>query len=480
MNKKSFRETFKQQFGRKIAYTDVERITSENVVGVVGSCAGVFYGNKSAVDYLWRYYKGDQPVLYREKISNEDIVNKVVENHAFEIVQFKTGQTYGEPVQFIGRKDDEKTNLAVEELNAYMSDVNKQEKDIKSGEWQSATGTSFKAVQYTKNGEIPFRIVAPTPMNTFVIYNRSTEEPILAVQELKDENGHYYKHCYTETHECKIVDGKVQDWKLHAFGGIPIVEYPNNHERISDIELVVEILDAINTMQSNRMDGVEQFVQSWLKFVNCDIDEETFRKMKQLRALVVKSNNGENKADVDVMTQELNQTQCQVAKEDLWDNALTILAIPNKQGNTGGDTQGAVELRNGWDFSKTRAKLKDPIVKSSEKRLAKIVLNALRVKGKGLDLSIRDFDVQINHSPTDNMVIKCQSLQYLLQSGIHPLIAINTVGLWGDAEKTYITSKPYLKNLWKTIDDVNAETEKANRLLEQMDSNKTQNNAVTE
>ena len=108
------------------------------------------------------------------------------------------------------------------------------------------------------------------------------------------------------------------------------------------------------------------------------------------------------------------------------------------------------------------------------------MLNALRVKGKGLDLSIRDFDVQINHSPTDNMVIKCQSLQYLLQSGIHPLIAINTVGLWGDAEKTYITSKPYLKNLWKTIDDVNAETEKANKLLEQMDSSKTKNNAVTE
>ena len=89
--------------------------------------------------------------------------------------------------------------------------------------------------------------------------------------------------------------------------------------------------------------------------------------MKINHALVVKSINKDNKSDVDVMTQELNQTQCQVAKEDLIDNALSILAIPNKQSNTGGDTQGAVQLRNGWDFSKSRAKLKDPLVKNSRK-----------------------------------------------------------------------------------------------------------------
>lgn len=89
-----------------------------------------FYGNKSAIRYLWRYYKGDQPVLYRTKISNEDITNKILENHAYEIVQFKVGQTYGEPVQFISRKDDDAINNAVDELNDFMTDANKQEKTL--------------------------------------------------------------------------------------------------------------------------------------------------------------------------------------------------------------------------------------------------------------------------------------------------------------------------------------------------------------
>lgn len=476
MNKMLFQDLVKGCYGRKIAYTDVETITSENIVKVIGNCIGAFYYNKTVIEYLWNYYKGDQPVLYRTKVSNEDICNSIVENHSYEIVQFKVGQTYGEPIQFVSRKEDDATNKAVDTLNDYMENANKQEKDIKAGEWQSATGTSFKAAQFS-NGDIPFRIVAPTPMNTFVIYNRGTEEPILSVQELKDENGKLYKQCYTDTHECKIVNSQVVDWKLHAFGGNPIVEFPNNHERLSDIEIVISMLDAINNMQSNRMDGIEQFVQSWIKFVNCDIDEEQFEKMKMSHALVVKSINKDNKSDVDVMDRELNQTQAQVAKEDVWDNALSILAIPNKQGNTGGDTQGAVELRNGWDFSKTRAKLKDPIVKSCEKKLAKVVLNIIRIKDHDLGISVRDFDVQINHSPQDNMYTKAQTLQLLLQSGIHPLIAVRTVGLWGDSEKTYLQSKPYFSNLYKTIEDVEEQEKKAQEIVNTM--NQQQNKAAT-
>nr|DAV19404.1 MAG TPA: Portal [Bacteriophage sp.] len=476
MNTLHLQDIVKGKYGRKIAYTDVEAITQDNVVKVVGNCIGTFNWNKHIIKYLWDYYKGDQPIRYRVKKVRDDITNRIVENHAYEIVQFKTGQSYGEPVQYISRKDEEAVNKAVDTLNDYMEDANKQEKDIKSGEWQSATGTSFKAVQKTPGEEVPFRIVAPSPMNTFVIYNRSTEEPLLAVQELKDADGEYYKLCYSSTHECKIINGAVSDWKLHGFGGIPIVEYPNNHERISDIELVIDILDAINNMQSNRMDGVEQLIQAWYKFINCEVDEEQFEKMKMNCALVVKSINKDNKADVDVITQELDQSQSQIAKDDLWDNALSILAIPSKQGNTGGDTQGAVELRNGWDFSKTRAKLKDPLIVTAEKRLAKVVLNVIRIYKKDLNLSLRDFTVQINHSPQDNMYTKSQTLLQLLQCGVHPLVAIKTVGLWGDAEKTFLLSKPYLDNLWQTIDDVAAQEKKAQELMQQMNNK----NAIAE
>ena len=227
-------------------------------------------------------------------------------------------------------------------------------------------------------------------------------------------------------------------------------------------------------MQSNRMDSIEQFVQSWIKFINCDIDEEQFEKMKMSGALVVKSNNGaENRADVDIMTQELNQTESQVAKDDLWDNALSILAIPNKEGNTGGDTAGAVQLRNGWDFSKQAARIKDAYVIEAEYRLSTCIRNAIRVrKGENdVKLSVLDYEPVINHSPTDNMLVKVESFKMLVESGIHPLVSIRTVGLWNDSDKVYLLSKPYLDVLYKKIDDVidqqglQDQVEKANQLL---------------
>ena len=477
MNNRTLQDLVRGCYGRKIAYTDVETITRGNVVKVIGDCIGVFYWNKPIIKYLWDYYKGDQPVLYRRKTANQDITNYICENHAYEIVQFKTGQTYGEPIQYVSRSKDKNINAAVDKLNDYMADANKHEKDIKGGEWQSATGTSFKAAQ-PKKGDVPLRIVAPTPMNTFVIYNRSTEEPLLAVQELKDEDGNWYKLAFSDTMSFTIVDSTVKSAKLHTYEEIPIVEFPNNHERLSDIELVIGMLDAINNMQSNRMDSIQQFVEYWVKFVNCEIDEETFRKMKESHALTVKSINKDNKSDVEIMSQELNQTQCQVAKDDLLDNLQAILAIPNRESqNSGGDTQGAVSLRAGWDFSKSRAKLKDPLVKSAEKRLAKVVLNILRDSGNDLKLSTRDFDVQINHSPQDNMYTKAQTLLLLLQGGIHPLVAIKTVGLWADAEKVFLMSKGYLDNLYKTIENVAEQEAKAQEIVTQL--NNQQNKAVT-
>lgn len=500
-NDKYFNELVDGRFGRRIAYCDVEEINESNVVKVVADCIGVFNSNKAAIKYLWNYFKGDQPVLYRKKTIRDDVNNKVVENHAYEIVMFKTGQTYGEPIQIVSLKDNETINKAVELFNAYTRAVNKPAKDIETGTWQSAVGTAFKGIQFTGKKELPFRLVNLSPLNTFVIYSRQTQEPMAAVEELKDADGRFYKLVYTATHEYRIQNSKLMavgvdengvavKSKLHAFGSIPIVEYPNNPERISDIELVITLLDAINNMQSNRSDAIEQFVQSWIKFINCDIDEDNFQKMKQMGAIAVKSNGDNKKVDVEIMSQELKQSESQVAKDDLWNNAMSISAIPNKEGNTGGDTQGAVELRNGWDFSKQRAKLKDPFVIESERKIVSLALNIIRIKGEQkVELTPFDYDVQINHSPTDNLQVKVQSLNLLLSSGIAPLVALKVVGLFEDPQKVYGLSKPYLDNLYKTVEqaaeekiannpDLQQQEEKAKQILEDNKNGNDENRPI--
>lgn len=477
MNTISFQDLVKGQYGRRIAYADYEEVTPDNAVAIVSVGVTTLNANRPAIRYLWDYYKGDQPIRYRQKMVRSDIVNKIVENHAYEWVQFKVGQSYGEPIQCISRSDDDKVNEYVDKLNDYLKDSNKQTRDITCGEWQSATGTGYKAVFDRKidNAEVPFGIIVPTPLNTVIVYSSITQEPLLSIQNIKDADGQNAYRCYTDSAQFIVKNSKLVEWNLHAFGSNPIVEYPNNSNRISDIELVCDILDAINSWQSDRLDSADQFIQSFMKFVNCEVDEVSFKRMKEMGAIVVKSNNGENKADVDIMSQELNQTESQVAKDDLLDNAERILAIPGRnQGSDGGSTQGAVQLRSGWDFSKSRAKLKDPLIIESEKKLIRVILEIIRIRKGDADCPLKnsEFDVQINHSPTDNMMVKTQALEFLLRNGIHPLEAIKTVGLWGDAEKVFLLSKPYLDKLWKREDgfDVEEQTKKANLFMQLMNA----------
>jgi SPP1 family phage portal protein len=474
MNKQRFQDLAKGQYGRKIAYVDFSEVTPGNVLKIFNEGVSCLNWNRPAIRYLHDYYKGDQPALYRQKTVRDDINNPVVENHAFEIVAFKNAQTYGEPVQCVSLKNDDKTNNAVDKLNDYNRIANKRLVDIECGEWTSSVGTGFKAIQRTKPPYLaPYRLVAPSPMNTVVVYSAITFEPLLSIQQFKDEDGNQYYQCFSAFLEYIYKNGKMSAGTIHAFGGIPIVEYPNNADRISDIELVITMLDGINEIQSNRIDSVEQFVQAYFKFLDCDVDEDVFKKMKMQGAIVVKSNNGSQRADVSLIQQELNQEGTQVAKDDLLGNVQSILAIPNREGNTGGDTQGAVSLRNGWDFARQRANLKDPYVVRGDRELSRVALKVISqaITPNPCDIDETAFDVHIVHSPTDNLLVKSEALEILLRSGIHPLVAIRVVGLWADPEKVFLQSKGYLDALWKTVDqmieenNLQGEVEKAKQIV---------------
>ena len=76
-NTRPLRDIIKGNYGRKVLYTTAETITQDNILKVVGDVIRNFYYNKTIIDYLWRYYKGDQPVLYRTKVANDDIINKI-------------------------------------------------------------------------------------------------------------------------------------------------------------------------------------------------------------------------------------------------------------------------------------------------------------------------------------------------------------------------------------------------------------------
>jgi len=462
-NIKSFSELCHDVYGRKVIRTNLAKITPDNILTDVLNAISVHERNRVEIDYLDRYYRGDQPILYRDKKVRPEVNNKVVENLAIFIVDTKTAYMAGEPIQYVLHGTDEKKSEEIKRLNTLMESEDKQYYDIELCRWRSICGTAYRFIDNDVEGdtlldETDFSFVECDPRDTFVVYYQN-DRPAYGCIIRQDEDGSNIYNVYAKGFYAAIKDGKIVSTAKNGNGGIPIIEYPNNARRLSDIEITISMTDEINKMASDRSNGIEQFVQSWVKFINCEIDEDTFHKMRDNGALVVKSNNGaENKADVDILTSELNQTESQVAVSDLFEKLLVVQGLANRQTSSSGDTKGAVELRNGHFDAENRAELSEPIFKRAERQMLRIVLNRLRIK-QGFSLLPSDVEVKISRTKADNILTKTESLQMMLDSGVNPDRAIKTVGIWSDPEQVASESRERIDALFESKISQTTQTE---------------------
>jgi SPP1 family phage portal protein len=226
---------------------------------------------------------------------------------------------------------------------------------------------------------------------------------------------------------------------------IPIFEYPANNARLGAFEIVLPLLDAINKTESNRLDGIEQQIQAFLKFVNCDIDEEGLNLMKEYGAIKIKSDNA-NPADVQLITNNFSQSDTQVSKEDLYNAVLTIVGMPT-MGN-GSDTisanNGAVLVNNGWSQAEARAKDSETMFKGSENEMLKLVLRICKTFTDTISLKSTDIDLKFTRRNYENIQSKAQVLCEMLNNPhIHPKLAFEHSGMFSDPETAYSMSEEY-------------------------------------
>jgi SPP1 family phage portal protein len=448
----------REMFGRATIYTGYDEVTENNILDILKTSLPVFQHNSADIDYLWKYMKGRQPILSRVKEIRPEINNKVVENHAFEIVNFLSGYLMGEPCTYVSRAKEEDAIKKIDVLNSYMYEQNKASVDKDLSMWFYVCGIGYKMILPSqslklKDGLSPFEIDVLDPRYTFVVYQHGFgSKRMMGVRKISrmDAKGNVeFLYCgYTKTHYFECTENKLEKWEAHTLGDIPIYEYKANMAMLGSFEPALWILDAINNIASNRLDGIEQFIQAFIKFVNCDIDSEDFKELKDLGAIKIKSTDGQ-KADVEIVSQELSQTETQTLVDYLYNQVLTICGLPTTNRSQGGSSDNgvAVILRQGWEQCEARARDTELLFKKSEKEFLKLALKLLNTK-ENLGLKVSDVDVKFTRRQHDNLLTKTQGLMQMLEAGLKPEIAIATCGLFNDPVDVSIQSKEYLDLKW--------------------------------
>lgn len=447
--------------GRRKIFTDVSAITRENVAEVLRKTLAVHWQNKAEIEYLYRYYKGEQPILSRVKEVRPEICNRVVENRANEIVSFKVGYLMGEPVQYVSRVDDEGIAEKISTLNSYVASEDKAAKDKELADWAHICGTAYRMVlpdgkADVEEDEAPFEIFTLDPRYCYVVYHNALgETPIMAVKFVETESDGIIYSIYTKDRYFEIKDEREIIRNEEQILGIPIVEYPLNNARLGAFEIVLPLLDAMNNVDSNRLDGVEQFIQALMLFHNVDITSKDYQELRAEGAIKFKDIDPQFKAEIEYLTAELNQTQTQTLIDHLYDTVLTICGMPNRNGGSStSDTGSAVIMRDGWSAAEARAKDTELMFKKSEKEFLKLTLRICDDLS-GLDLKMSSIEIRFTRRNYENITEKANVLVSMLNNPkIAPQLAFIHCGMFSDPQIAWATSKVYMEEQEKKAAEI--------------------------
>lgn len=441
--------------GRRQIEVPETEINAENVLKVVmGRCEPLHMCNRNEIRWLHNYYLGNQPVLDRTKEYHSEITNRIVENHANECVGFYTGYMSGTPCSYVRSETAKGDGEEIAKLSNALQYEGKDSLDRRLWQWMLECGQGYRIVLpdkgYADNypDETPLMMDVPDPDMAYVIYNSGVgHRPIANVlhiprnyqQDLNDLIMVYTPNmCFT------IDNGKLAKSESHSLGMLPMVEYKLNPERMGLFEPAIPVLDAINDLESNRLDGVAQFIQSIMVFTNCLVDKDALEQVKELGAMCLKSTSG-LPASVSQIANELDQQQSQTLLDSMLNVYRSLTAMPSAAGseNATSDNVGAVIVRNGWNHTEARAQQYENMFKYAERQSLSVMLKIMRDMAQS-KLMASDINIKLPRRQYDNQQSKVQIFAQMLQQTIDPQLAFTIPGLFPDPQAAYEASKPFL------------------------------------
>ena len=456
--------------GRRRIYTSEDLITEENVLQIVNEALSTHAWNAYEEKYLLDYRRGITPILSRTKERNAFICNKITEAVADMICAYKNGTFMQMPAFYTARTP--KSQNKVNKLNEYLYRSGKQIADNKVVDSFHTVGLGVLYVEPNDDKDIPVRCYALDPISSFVVYSlRPGNHPMLGVNIVMAGERIYIdaytrEKCFrilgTPATARKVIDGRMREEVIataeavigvedNALGEIPIIEYRYNSLLMSAFEIAIPMMNSLDKLASDRLDGVDQFIESLLVIYGADLpDGETAETMKKKGILVLPRLGDGSQADVKILSEELNQTQTQTLVDWTYRQILRACFMPDttKGERSTSDNAGAVYLRDGFANSQICARNTDDLFRESNAYFDKIFLKILEDKQLLKGLKVSDFELNFVRNETSGMYEKAQALNLLLNSGVEPTLAFGKSGVSNDPNADVKLSEKWLKMKW--------------------------------
>lgn len=296
------------------------------------------------------YYEGRHDILSRNRKKEGLPDVKIVCNHAKDITDTATGYFMGNPITYSNTDDTDITPL----LSAF-DDADVDDVDADNAQDMSIYGLAYEYV-YAKKDEPKPALKNLSPLHTFIVVDDSIEENELfgvyywpKKDDAKDIKTwvatictEHYNWTLNIDNDVKAANTLTETPEPHNFGGIQIIEYLNNKEGMGDFEQQIPLIDAYNTLMSDRVTDKEQFIDAILVLYGSilgDDEEETKEAQEELRKKKLLELPADAKAEY--LTRAMDEAGAETLRKAIKEDIYNFSHVPNlTDENFAGNTSG--------------------------------------------------------------------------------------------------------------------------------------------
>ncbi|WDS60627.1 hypothetical protein BC7_00030 [Bacillus phage BC-7] len=285
---------------------------------------------------LENYYKNITKINTRMFEDPSKPNNRLSHPFAKIIVKNATSYFTGEPIKVTPHKESRQKELDRIDIVNDTNDVN-SELDRLSNIYGHAFEIHWRDKVDRKT--VP-RFKALSPKNVILFHSMELdEEPIASVvftckKDAVTKADTYFATLYTKEYSQKfsfspnkesLGDIAEEEPQSHNVGYLPVIEYLNNEERESSFESVISLIDAYNTAQSDTINDIEYWADSYMVLTDMSgTDSKDIAQMKRDRVLLV---DGTGKAEF--LNKSTNDKHIENIKDRLTADIHKFSQIPN-------------------------------------------------------------------------------------------------------------------------------------------------------
>lgn len=295
------------------------------------------------------YYLGRHKILNNKRVSEDAPNARVIANHAKNVSDTAAGYFMGNPISYrlTGHEDDEAAQSAFTLLMEAMDRATVDDDDQENALVLSICGKAFEYI-YAAEGSSDLQEKPIDPQNAFLVYDQSIDHrELFGVyyyrKEREDENGNktYSTEVLVMTEDeerfYNIPEGheknRIRPYleRVHNIGQVPLVEYRNNNYAIGDFAQQIGLIDAYNTMTSDRINDKEQFIDAILVLYGAilgDTDEESQQALDDLQKRKLLELPAEG-ARAEYLVRQLDESGMEILRDALKEDIYTFSQVPN-------------------------------------------------------------------------------------------------------------------------------------------------------